>query len=165
MKFGRVPDGDRLFRLCIHPISFNRKSFAPEKMWYLKLQADGALHGSLAWNRYAPAPEYVHGYGCRLAAGINEMKKRSGKFKEGNRHYYCGAYELSGSAIRELASIPELDEIASSDIVHQVESGEIAHADLRIFLKPGLFNIEGTKTAIVDRLWSKCSGPLRHVCD
>lgn len=132
-------------------------------MWYLKFQ-DGALHGSLAWERYVPTAEYVHDYGCRLASGINERKQKAGKFKEKDRHHYCGAYQLSGHAVRALAVTAELDEVASADIIHLIEAGEIAHTDLQIVLKPGI-DVEGTKTAIVDRLWNACSGPLRHICD
>jgi hypothetical protein len=166
MSLGRVSDGDSLFRHCIHPLSFNKKAtiFAFERMWYLPLGPDGAFHGSLAWERYVPTTEYVHGYGCRLASGINDRKLATGNYKGKDRHYYCGAYQLSGRAIRELTAMPGLGEIASSDVVHLIEeAGEIAHADLRIFLKPGA-NVEGTKTAILDRLWNSCSGPLRHIC-
>jgi hypothetical protein len=166
MGLGRIRNGNSLFRHCIYPISFNKKtsSFAYEKMWYLQIQSDGAFHGSLAWERYVPTAEYVHGYGCRLASGINTRKKEAGKFKEKDRHFYCGAYQVRGQAVRALASIAGLDEIASTNVVHQVEAGEIAHADLRIFLKPGI-DVEGTKTAIVDRLWNASSGPLRHRCE
>ncbi len=164
MKLGRVSDGDSLFRHCVFPIAFNNKGVVQEKMWNLTPMEDGALHGSLAWERYAPTVDYVHGYGCRLAFGRNEKKRKTGKFKEKERQHYCGAYQLRGHAVRALAITPELDEIASADIIHQIEAGEIAHADLRIFLKPGI-DLEGTKTAIVDRLWHACSGPQRHICD
>jgi hypothetical protein len=166
MKLGRIRNGNSLFRHCIYPISFNKKSasFAHEKMFYLQSQPDGALHGSLAWERYVPAPEYIHGYGCRLAAGINFRKRQAGKFSEKSRHYYCGAYQLTARTVRSLAITAGLDGVAAADIVHLIEEGEIAHADLRIFLKPGVHE-EGTKTAIVDRLWNACSGPLRHTCD
>ena len=169
MRLGRVPDGDRLFRLCVYPIAFNSKgtSFAHEKMWLLRPMSDGALHGSLAWERYVPTVEYVHAYGCRLASGINDNKRKKGMFKEKHRHYYCGAYEMRGQAVRALAITPQLDEIESADVIHQIEAGEIAHTDLRICLKPGcdISDIEATKTAIVDRLWNACSGPLRHICN
>jgi hypothetical protein len=168
MKLGRVLDNDRLFRHCVYPIAFNTKtsSFANQKMWYFKPMADGAIHASLAWERYVPTLEDLHGYGCRLAAGINERKRlRQGtKYREKDRHHYCGAYQVKGKAIRALAFTPELDGIESADIVHQIEAGEIAHVDLRIVLKPGV-DEEGTKTAIVDRLWNACSGPLKHTCD
>ena len=97
---------------------------------------------------------------------MNENDRAAGRFKEKNRKVYCGAYELKGKAVRALANSTELNEILSADVIHHVEQGEIAHTDLRIILKPGsVFNIEGTKTAIVDRLWNSCSGPLRHACD
>ena len=133
-------------------------------MWKLKFQPDGALHSSLAWERYVPTVKYVHEYGCRLAFGINERKRVAGKFKEKDRHHYCGAYQLRGGAVRALAVTAGLNEVASADIIHLIEAGEIAHTDLRIVLRPGI-DVEGTKTAIVDRLWNACSGPLRHIYD
>jgi hypothetical protein len=96
---------------------------------------------------------------------MNERKQKAGKFKEKYRHYYCGAYQLTGCLVRALAIAPGLDEVASADIIHQIEAGEIAHTDLRVVLKPGNFDIENTKTAIGDRLWNACSGPLKHICD
>jgi hypothetical protein len=164
MKLGRVADGDSLFRHCVFPIAVNKKGIIHEKMWNLTPMEDGALHGSLAWERYVPTVDFVHGYGCRLSFGRNEKKRKAGTFEEKKRQYYCGAYRLMGHAVRALAITQELDEIASADIVHQIEGEEIAHADLRIFLKPGV-DVEGTKTAIVDRLWHACLGPLRHICD
>ena len=165
MRLGRVPDGDSLFRHCVHPISFNKQTgFVPEKMWHLVLQ-NGTLHGSLAWERYVPTVKDVHGYGCRLASAINEAKRKKGKFKEKDRHYYCGAYRLWGRSLRALPTTAGLWEIASADVVHLIEAGEIAHADVRVFLKPGNYDVEGTKTAIVDRLWYACTGPLKHICN
>jgi len=120
MKLGRVSDGDRLFRHCVYPVAFNSSGVVVrEKMWNLRA-INGALHGSLAWERYAPTGDYVHGYGCRLAYIRNEKKRQSGKFTEKTRQHYCGAYDLTGRAVRRLASIPELSEIASADIVHQI---------------------------------------------
>jgi len=165
MRFGHIPDGDDLFRHSIKPLSFKAGIFVSQKFIMLKQEPDGSLLGSLAWERYVPAIEHVHGYGCRVAFRMNEKKRAEGKLKEKDRRVYCGAYGLKGEAVRKLATTSNLDEILSADIIHHIEEGEIAHTDLRIFLKPGIVDIEDTKTAIVDRLWNACSGPLRHICD
>jgi hypothetical protein len=131
-------------------------------MWGLQ-KRNGHLLGSLAWERYVPTVTYVHGYGCRLASGMNEKKKKDGILKEKHRHSYCGAYQLTAGSIRSLSKIPLLNEVTSADVVHHIEEGEISHTDLRISLKPDAN--EGTKTVIVDRLWHLCSGPVRHICE
>jgi hypothetical protein len=165
-KFGRVGvgDGDNLFRHSIYPVSFKGKSFAPEKLLRLVTEPDGSILTSVAWERYAPTAKYVHEYGCRTALRRNEKKRAGGKFKEKDRSVYCGAYHLKARTIRALVAAENLDEISSADIIHNIEEGEIAHADLRVVLKPGS-DIEGTKTAIIDRLWNAGSGPLFHRCD
>lgn len=166
MRCGRIPDGDSLFRQSIHPISFKGRAFAWEKCLKLYEEPDGSVLASLTWERYVPTTELVHDYGCRRAFSINEKKRTHGKLKDKDRHVYCGAYQLKGRAIRALATAEALNEILSADVIHHVEEGEIAHADLRIVLKPGAgLDVEGTKTAILDRLWNVCSGPLRHICD
>jgi hypothetical protein len=127
---------------------------------------DGSIEASLAWERYVPTTELIHGYGCRLASGINARKQAEGKTRAKNRHVYCGAYELKANAIRALAATEGLTEILSADVVHQIEHGEIAHTALRIILKPdAAVDVEGTKTAILDRLWNAFSGPLKHICN
>ena len=166
---GHIPDGDSLFRQSVYPIAFRGSRYAHQKL--LKLNYDegsGSLLASVTWERFVPTPELIHGYGCRLAFRMNEKERTrtADKLKEKNRRVYCGAYELKGKAIRALANSDELNEILSADVIHRVEDGEIAHTDLRIILRlERVVNIEGTKTAIVDRLWSNCSGPLRHICD
>ncbi|MEO8051929.1 MAG: hypothetical protein ABI833_16045 [Acidobacteriota bacterium] len=109
----RIPDGDSLFRHSIHPLVFRSqgKTFAPEKWITIYPQDDGSLLASLAWGRYVPTTRHVHGYGCRLAFGINQRKREAGKFKEKDRHIYCGAYELKGSSIRALAATELLEEL------------------------------------------------------
>jgi hypothetical protein len=166
MKCRRIPDGDSLFRHSIYPLSFKRKSFAWDKCLKLYDEDDGSLLASLTWERYVPTIELIHAYGCRLAFRMNDRERAAGKFKDKNRRVYCGAYQLKGRAIRALVACEGLDEIVSADVVHHVEEGEIAHTDLRIVLRRGGgFNLDGTKTAIIDRLWNACSGPLKHVCD
>lgn len=166
MRCRRIPDGDSLFRQSIYPLSFRGRVFAWEKWLRLSDQTDGSLLASLTWERYVPTTELVHGYGCRVASRMNEKKRAAGTFKDKSRHVYCGAYQLKGKAIRALAAADGLGEILSADVVHHVEEGEIAHTDLRIVLRPGGgSNVEGTKTAVLDRLWNACSGPLKHICD
>lgn len=158
MRYRCIPDSDSLFRFCIYPASFKGKAkqFAVEKLFNLKhCKEEGTILGSLAWERYVPTTKHVHGYGCRVAS------RRLGR----ERSIYCGAYRLNGSAVRALATTEALDEVSSSDVVHCPENGEIAHTALRISLKRGDFNVEGTKTVILDRLWNTCSGPLKSIGD
>ena len=169
MRYRRIPDSDNLFRCCIHPLSFKSQGrrFASEKL--LRLQHDqekGTLLASLAWERYVPTTKHVHAYGCRVAFYMNEKLRAEGKL-ERERRIYCGAYRLNASAVRALENADALNEISSADVVHRIENKEIAHTALIISLKPGDFDVEGTKTAIVDRLWNVCSGPLKYigVCD
>jgi hypothetical protein len=56
------------------------------------------------------------------------------------------------------------DMVETAEVNHSIEHGEIAHTELRFILKPGIANIEA-KTAIVDRLWNACSGPLPFICE
>ncbi len=162
---GRIPDGDSLFRHAIYPLFLSKKMFASEKFIHFSKQDDGSFLTSLAWQRYVPTINHIHGYGCRVALGINDRRRATGKFTEKNRHIYCGAYCLGANAVRALVSTDNLDEISSAEVIHHIEADEIAHTDLRILLKPGVSDIEGTKTAIIDRLWNVFSGPLTHICD
>ena len=160
-----IPDGDSLFRHSIKPVSFKGKTFAPQKLIALFGNAE-VVQTSLAWQRYVPTTELVHSYGCRLALRRNDERKAEGTFKEKNRQVYCGAYQIKAVSIRALVGAEGLKEVVTVEVFHHVEEGEIAHTDLTIILnaKEG-FDVEGTKTAIVDRLWNACSGPLLHVCD
>jgi hypothetical protein len=67
--------------------------------------------------------------------------------------------------VRRLANMEGLNEIAAAEVTHLIEDGEISHTELRFIFKSGDIDIEGTKTAIVDRLWNACSGPLRSICE
>jgi len=167
MRYRRIPDSDSLFRCCIHPNSFKGKQFARGKLLNLQHDLDkGTILGSLAWERYVPTTKHVHGYGCRVRFIIIENRRAKGQ-PESTRYIYCGAYQLNGSAVRALATADALNEISSADVVHHIENKEIAHTDLIISLKPGDFDVQNTKTAIVDRLWNAYSGPLKYidVCD
>lgn len=172
MTWGRIPNGDRLFRHAFSPICFKTKQrlFACEKLIDLKPQADGSLLDSLAWERYVPTMKYVHEYGCRLARGRNDKKRAAGRSAERDRDVYCGAYQLRAGTVRTLVSDGKLGEVSSNeifsiDVVHDIEAGEIAHTALKILLRPGVSNIAFTKTAILVGLWNACSGPLKHTCD
>jgi hypothetical protein len=164
MRCGRIPDGDNLFRFCTHPISFKGKTFEYGKAIWLSEYPDRSLLTSLSWERFAPTAKLLHACGCRLALGINEKAKAKNKYKDKNKSIYCGAYQLRASAVRALPNA--IGDVEFADVFHQIENGEIAHAALKIVLVPrhGL-DIENTKTAIVDRLWNACGGPLRHVCE
>lgn len=167
MRYRRIPDNDSLFRHCIHPLPFKNqgRKFASEKVLHLRHdQEKGILLGSLAWERYVPTTKHVHAYGCRVAFYMNEDLRAEGKL-EGDRRIYCGAYRLNASAVRALATADGSNEIASADVVHHIEKGEIAHTDLRVSLKPGDVNVEGTKTEIVAHLWNAYSGPLTYIAD
>jgi len=169
MRCSHISDGDSLFRQSVHPVSFKNKGkvFEWAKCFMLYDQPDGSFLASLSWEMYLPTTEEVHDYGCRLAFRRNEKKRIAGKLTDNNRSVYCGAYQLKAKTIRELATpVEELNEVLSAEVVHSVEEGEIAHANLTIVLKPGgVPDIEDTKTAILDRLWSSCSGPMKHICD
>lgn len=165
MGWAAIADDENLFRHSLFPLSFQSKVFKPEKLWKLFDEADGLIEGSLAWQRFAPTPRHVHDYGCRLAFKINEDKRAKGNFKARNRHIYCGAYGVTASSVRALAATAGLEEIASADVVHRIEDGEISHVALKITLKAGDHNVEATKTAIIDRLWHANRGPLPCVCD
>lgn len=167
MLCGRIRDGDYLYRPLIFPLSFSRaETFIPSKLFHLAGDPEsGAILGSLVWERFAPTPEYIHAYGCRLAEKMNKKQKTKGKDRQKDRRVYCGAYGLRARSVRSLAGAEGLGEVVSADVTHLVEDGEIAHAELRIMLDAGTVNVEGTKTAILDRLVNASVGPLRHVCE
>jgi len=77
---------------------------------------------------------------------------------------YSGAYAITIDAVRSLAGAENLQEIAAADAVHKIEDGELAHVAILITINPSNVGFEGTKTAIMDRLWNSSSGPLTHVC-
>jgi hypothetical protein len=56
------------------------------------------------------------------------------------------------------------DMVETAEVNHLIQEGELAHTELRFILKPGIAKIEA-KTAIVDRLWNACSGPLEFICE
>jgi hypothetical protein len=164
MQCGRIPNSDKLFRHSVWPNGFKKKKFLPAGLVKLYDQSDGSILASLAWQRFFPNIESIHGYGCRLARKQNEQLAQQNKFSDKTRRIYCGAYQFTAESIRALATTNGLEEVASADVIHHPEDGEIAHTDLAIRFNRPLSNIEGTKTAIMDRLWAASCGPLKHIC-
>ena len=162
----RIRDGDYLYRHSIHPPSFHNDIFNQPRFFHLVDEpASRAILGSLAWERFMPTPQHIHAYGCHLAKKRNDKKRAEGKLNRKNRQIYCGAYGVKARSIRALVGAEQLGEVASADVTHLVENGEVAHTELRIVLVAGTTNVESAKTAIVDRLWNNSCGPLTHICD
>jgi hypothetical protein len=157
-----VPSGDNLFRGAHHPVAFQKAVFRRAK--FMKLYWDpkkpSLIEASFVWDKYAPTQALVHAYGCRVSAARNNRRPD-------RRDVYCGAYHLKAAQVCRLAATPGLEEIATAEVVHQVENNEIAHVAslIRLHHAADEEGIEGVKTAIVDRLWNGCSGPLKHTCD
>jgi hypothetical protein len=120
---------------------------------------------SVAWRQYVPTEIFVHRYGCRLATKINRRKMEAGRFKEKDRHIYCGAYEMTAAAVRRIAATEGFSELASVEVNHLIEDGEIAHTELKFIFSSDTIVTEDLKTIIVDRLWNACAGPLTFVCE
>jgi hypothetical protein len=157
-----IKNGDRLFRGIHHPVSFKSKAFDLPKFWSLRDVADapGTFETSLTWQKLAPTLNHVNQYGCRLSAERNERRRAAGR---GGKDLYCGAYEFCVDDVRSLPSMPNLGELNSADVLHVIETDEIAHCNLTVSIGHGA-DVEGAKTAIIDRLWNVCRGPVTHVC-
>jgi hypothetical protein len=165
MKVGRIGDNDSLFRHLIFPLAFRGRAFQWNKGMKLFDESDGTILASLAWERYLPTTALIHSYGCRLASRMTESERKKGKNREKDRRIYCGAYQFKANLVRALSATEGLDEVVSADVIQHFEDGELAHTDLRFVLRSNLeFDLEGTKTAILDRLWNTCFGPLVHRC-
>ena len=166
MGFRYIPDGDNLFRHAVYPLCYRGKQFVGQKFLRFVDGPNGSLRSSLAWQKYAPSTNDVHRHGCRIASSMNENLKTRAKYSITKRRFYCGAFELQARAIRALPRMAGLREVLSVHVFHHIEGGELAHADLVIILNQDLVtDLEGTKTAIVDRMWNASAGPLRHTCD
>jgi hypothetical protein len=165
MKSGPIGEHDSLFRHVVFPLAFRGGAFQWDKGMKLWDQPDGTVLASLAWERFVPTIAEIHGYGCRLAFQMTEKERKKDRYREKDRRIYCGAYQFKASRIRALARSDGLDDVLSADVTHHIEEGEIAHTDLRFTVsEEPRFDIEGTKTAILVRLWQACSGPLIHKC-
>ena len=156
-----IPPRDNLFRGAHHPVAFQKRVFRHAKFIKLYVGEDDPrrIEASFVWDRYAPTPSLVHAHGCRVSAGRNHRQPTK-------RDVYCGFYQLVARHVRSLAAIAGLPEVATADVVHQIENNELAHAACIIRLHDEIDEeaIEGIKTVIADRLWSGCRGPLTHSC-
>jgi hypothetical protein len=170
----RVRGSEYLYRSSVYPAAFRHKKklepvLVPALFFYLGDEpndVDGTqlVFGSLAWERFAPSWDHVHAYGCRIASRRNAKLEAEGRLDPSKRNVYCGSYALKARSIRSLVGLENLAEIVSADVVHKIEDGEIAHAELQIVVQADGRDVEATKTAIIDRLWNASSGPLKHVC-
>jgi hypothetical protein len=158
-------DDEHIFRSAVFPVAFKKKQLSTKGFLKLYASEDSpfTLEMSVAWQRFVPSEEMVHHFGCRLAASQN--KRRVSAQQKADR-IYCGSYELSARDIRSLVGMQGLAAVSSAIILHKIEDGEIAHANCTINVDTGGDEdaVETVKTAIVDRLWSLCRGPLKYVC-
>jgi hypothetical protein len=170
-SFFEIRDDDVLFRHVVFPVAFSsgkKTALRVSGLWRITATHEDSyvLETSVAWDRFVPTFRYVHEYGCRLANGRNQNKRREngGVLREKERSVYCGAYQLTGASIRTLPS--QVGEgVKEVDVIHKVEHGEVAHAALLIRISPDTLDQEGLKTAIMDRLWRANRGPLKHICE
>jgi hypothetical protein len=82
VSFGRIPDRASLFRHSVYPLSFKGKRFSSQKLFmlYSNPGTGNDVIASVAWQKYLPTEQHIHGYGCRLAFKINEKKRQDGRF-------------------------------------------------------------------------------------
>jgi hypothetical protein len=163
MMFDAVGKKDSVFRHVVYPLAFQVRGpvFQWHKTMHLVEDTDGSILTSVAWDRYLPTTDYVHAYGCRLALRMNKNLREKNKFRENDRRIYTGAYQIFADRIRALAGAGGPEDVISADVSHNIETGEIAHTDLRIMLRGDpKFDLEGTKTEILVWLWNNCNGPL-----
>jgi len=160
-----LPD-EGVWRSAIFPLAFNRRQKFIPKSYYRLKGAEGSafvLVTSLCRQKYAPTLIMVHRFGCRLAKSHNRSEVRRGK--EANR-IYCGGYALLTKDILGLKGTSNLPQVKDVQVIHCVENGEFAHANLRIVIDTNGDEeaVEGVKTLIVDRLWAHSSGPAKYSC-
>jgi len=154
-----VADQDYLYRHAIRPTAFRGKAFDPRKLFYFRNDQHG-FEGSAIWDTLAPNLDLVHAYGCRLAAQRNSSTVAKPK----DLQVYCGVYQFRASDFRDLKGLPGLEEVADAEVTHRIETGEISHVALKIIVAADWDDLEGTKTAVVDRLWQACRGPDKYIC-
>jgi hypothetical protein len=162
-----VPDGESVWRSAVFPFAFKPKQKQLHTKSFFKLYTDQAApftaEMSLALGKYAPTLPMVHRFGCRLAASQNRDLDKRGKRTD---RIYCGAYELRAGDIHALRGTANLLEVTRAEVIHAVETGEVAHANLRIEIDTGgdVEAVEQVKTLIIDRLWHRSAGPEKYVC-
>lgn len=161
-----IGDDQSLYRPVVHPLAFTSKAFDIQNMFHLQSEDDKTIVTSLVWQHFLPNEGALHEYGCRLANGMNQgIINRKGLLKEKERRAYCGSYQLTANVIRALAKTDELSEVAVADVLHEIENDEVAHINLKVTVRADWTgSITSTMTAIVDRLWRACRGPLKHTC-
>ncbi|WP_109487503.1 hypothetical protein [Occallatibacter savannae] len=161
-----LSDDDSVFRMVVHPVAFKGKSFSRGKMINLTTLSEREIETSLVWEKFLASEADLHSSGCDLASRMNERTRiEKGEVKPKNRKIYCGAYQLPVAALGNLRLEAELPEIETTEVRHAPEDGQEAHVSLRVTLKHDYEgDVEGTKTAIADRIWASLHGPLRHIC-
>lgn len=154
MSIGYINDDQLVFRCIHHPKAFQgNKKLRPVRSLYLKPQGDHFI-SSVVWQRFAPSRSLVHAYGCR--------KSRQRK-NIGEKDTYCGFYAVEVGEIRNIKKDIGLERF---DVKHNIEHGEISHADLLAYFDSRLDidDIEQAKTYAVDRIWRLLLGPEVHIC-
>jgi hypothetical protein len=156
--------GDNIFRGVHHPVAFKSKAFDIGKFWKLFTADDNPkfIEASVIWEKFAPTLGYVNSYGCRTSLKRNKKKEKDGKL--GTKDVYCGAYQFKFDHVRGLVGLPGLMDISAADVIHKIETDEIAHCNLQIQIKDDVDDAEHVKTAIIARLWQVNRGPINHTC-
>ena len=166
MSEGVEEDHD-VFRAVVHPTIYKSKAFSHDKMFYLQFnETDKSIVTSLVWRKYLPTEGALHSYGCSLAARRNAILQEKAELKAKNRRVYCGAYQIGANSIHDLSSDDFLNKaIEAAEVVHAIEFDEEAHVNLVVKVRlDWQGDVALTMTAIVDRLWNACRGPLLHIC-
>lgn len=164
---GEIPKQESVWRSAVFPLAFKvrQKQLSPKSLFKLHSSdtAPFVLEMSLARQKFAPTMEMIHRFGCRLAAFQNRVQSRNGKKTD---RIYCGSYELRAGSLPNLQGVSSLAEVKTVQVIHCVENGEFAHANLRIEVDTNgdVEAVEEVKTLIVDQLWRQSSGPEKYIC-
>lgn len=119
---------------------------------------------SVAWRKLLPTEGDVHMYGCRSAAFSNANKTETPTPLVQAAHY-MGFYDL---AVQD--AIDETNDVYNVHVEQVVENGEQAHCHIVLTELPDLTKdlqkLKGARRSdIFLGIWSKMTGPCRHVCD
>ncbi len=119
---------------------------------------------SVAWRKLLPTEEAVHEYGCRSAAYSNANKPEPPTPLEDAAHY-MGFYDL---AVKD--GMDEANDVYDVHVEQVVENGEDAHCHIVLTELPDLGKdlqkLKGARRSdIFLGIWSKMTGPRRHVCE